>query len=91
MSKNVLRTGDRDTIVLRFIRHPEYIRIGTKMIFREGRTKAVGTIYKIIPHTSPSLASAHQLQKMTRMRSYTNKQKLRTFLSLLSFKFFFLT
>uniref|UniRef100_A0A915CZF1 Tr-type G domain-containing protein n=1 Tax=Ditylenchus dipsaci TaxID=166011 RepID=A0A915CZF1_9BILA len=54
MNKEVLRTGDRDCITLRFIRHPEYLRIGTRMVFREGRTKAVGTIRSIIPHTAPS-------------------------------------
>ena len=32
MNKEVLRTGDRDTILLRFIRHPEYVRIGTRMV-----------------------------------------------------------
>uniref|UniRef100_A0AC35U4M4 Tr-type G domain-containing protein n=1 Tax=Rhabditophanes sp. KR3021 TaxID=114890 RepID=A0AC35U4M4_9BILA len=52
MQKEVLRTGDRDTITFRFIRYPEYLRLGTRLVFREGRTKAVGKVVKIIPHLS---------------------------------------
>uniref|UniRef100_A0A7E4UZ74 Tr-type G domain-containing protein n=1 Tax=Panagrellus redivivus TaxID=6233 RepID=A0A7E4UZ74_PANRE len=49
MDKEVLRTGDRARVMLSFIRHPEYIKEGTRIIFREGRTKAVGIVRKIIP------------------------------------------
>ncbi|XP_057310974.1 GTP-binding protein 1-like [Hydractinia symbiolongicarpus] len=44
MDKELLRTGDKASCRFRFIKSPEYIQEGTKMIFREGRTKAVGTI-----------------------------------------------
>ena len=47
MDKDHLRTGDKATCRFRFIKGPEFIEIGTKMIFREGRTKAVGTITKL--------------------------------------------
>lgn len=47
MDKEHLRTGDKASCRFRFIKCPEYIHIGTKMIFREGRTKAVGTITKL--------------------------------------------
>eukprot|EP00040_Diaphanoeca_grandis_P004842 m.30335 g.30335 ORF g.30335 m.30335 type:complete len:607 (+) comp16265_c0_seq1:235-2055(+) len=47
--KEFLRTGDRSVCRLRFIRYPEFIREGTRIVFREGRTKAVGTITKLIP------------------------------------------
>lgn len=47
MDKPHLRTGDKSTCRFRFIKSPEYINSGTKMIFREGRTKAVGTITKL--------------------------------------------
>uniref|UniRef100_A0A9J2NZW3 Tr-type G domain-containing protein n=1 Tax=Ascaris lumbricoides TaxID=6252 RepID=A0A9J2NZW3_ASCLU len=50
MTKEVLRTGDRDLVTFRFIRNPEYIRVGSRMVFREGRTKAVGTVTKVYPH-----------------------------------------
>lgn len=47
MDKEHLRTGDKATCRFCFIKCPEYITTGTKMIFREGRTKAVGTITKL--------------------------------------------
>jgi GTPase len=37
--QGVLRTGDRATVVFEFISHPEYIKEGMKLLFREGKTK----------------------------------------------------
>ena len=31
------------------MRHPEFLRVGSRILFREGRTKAIGEITKIIP------------------------------------------
>ncbi|CAI4223529.1 unnamed protein product [Auanema sp. JU1783] len=50
--QEVLRTGDRDKVMFKFIRFPEYIRPGTRMVFREGRTKAVGTVVNVIPQAT---------------------------------------
>ena len=36
----------------RFVKHPEYLKVGQRLVFREGRTKAVGSVTKIIPHVS---------------------------------------
>ncbi len=47
MSVQHMRTGDKAIVRFSFIKNPEYLKIGQKMIFREGRTKAVGTITKI--------------------------------------------
>lgn len=47
MSAECLRTGDKAQVSFRFIKNPEYLRVGQKMIFREGRTKAIGTITKV--------------------------------------------
>lgn len=47
MSKEVLRTGDRDKLRFRFTRRPEYITKGTRLVFREGLTKAVGSVEKL--------------------------------------------
>ncbi|EJW83702.1 GTP-binding protein AGP-1, partial [Wuchereria bancrofti] len=46
MTKTVLRTGDRDMVTFKFIKNPEYLSVGSRMVFREGRTKAVGTVAK---------------------------------------------
>ena len=35
----VLRTGDRATVTFEFVSHPEFIKEGMKLLFREGKTK----------------------------------------------------
>ncbi|VDK43117.1 unnamed protein product [Anisakis simplex] len=62
MTKEVLRTGDRDSVTFRFIRNPEYIRVGSRMVFREGRTKAVGTVTKVYPYAPISAAKQTRLK-----------------------------
>ncbi|XP_054274063.1 GTP-binding protein 1 [Macrosteles quadrilineatus] len=52
MSEECLRTGDKAVVHFRFIKHPEYLRAGQRMVFREGRTKAVGNVLRIIPPTN---------------------------------------
>jgi GTPase len=37
--QGVLRTGDRATVHFEFIAHPEYLKVGQKLLFREGKTK----------------------------------------------------
>ncbi|CAL8100449.1 unnamed protein product [Calicophoron daubneyi] len=44
-----LRTGDKDVVRFRFIRYPEYLYSGLRLIFREGKTKAVGTVKETFP------------------------------------------
>lgn len=54
MSQEHLRTGDKALCRFRFIKYPEYIRTNVRMVFREGRTKAVGTVLKVYPlHSTP--------------------------------------
>ncbi|XP_063692306.1 GTP-binding protein 1-like isoform X1 [Bolinopsis microptera] len=49
MSVQHMRTGDKAICRFRFIKNPEYIKEGARMVFREGRTKAVGNIIKVYP------------------------------------------
>lgn len=55
MSQDCLRTGDKALVHFRFIKHPEYIKPGQRMVFREGRTKAVGNVLRLIPHSTPGI------------------------------------
>lgn len=48
MNQNHLRTGDKASVHFRFLKNPEYLRAGQRFVFREGRTKAVGTITDVI-------------------------------------------
>ncbi|CAF1232558.1 unnamed protein product [Adineta steineri] len=57
MSVEHLRTGDRANVRFRFIKSPEYLRLGMKLVFREGRTKAIGSISRLYPHVAPQTSS----------------------------------
>eukprot|EP01065_Artemidia_motanka_P012444 TRINITY_DN1683_c2_g4_i1.p1 TRINITY_DN1683_c2_g4~~TRINITY_DN1683_c2_g4_i1.p1 ORF type:complete len:668 (+),score=232.48 TRINITY_DN1683_c2_g4_i1:99-2006(+) len=47
MSQSTLRTGDRATVHFKFMFRPEYMTVGSKLIFREGRTKGLGTVTRV--------------------------------------------
>jgi len=51
MSSECLRTGDKAQVLFRFVKHPEYLKEGQRLVFREGRTKAVGNVNKVLPYT----------------------------------------
>jgi len=44
----LLRCGDKAHVKLEFVSRPEYIKNGMRMIFREGKVKAVGKIIEIL-------------------------------------------
>lgn len=37
--QGIMRTGDRATVTFEFISHPEFLKEGMKLLFREGKTK----------------------------------------------------
>ncbi|KAI9779718.1 MAG: hypothetical protein M1839_007216 [Geoglossum umbratile] len=39
-----VRTGDRATVAFRFVQRPEYLAVGDRLLFREGRTKGLGIV-----------------------------------------------
>merc|ERR1719347_1020367 len=51
MSSECLRTGDKAQVLFRFVKHPEFLKEGQRLVFREGRTKAVGNVNKVLPYT----------------------------------------
>lgn len=54
--QGILRTGDRATVTFEFISHPEFIKEGMKLLFREGKTKVRSTF----PHLAPSSPRRHR-------------------------------
>lgn len=60
MTTDHLRTGDKAIVRFRFIKNPEYLKPDMKMVFREGRTKAIGTISKLHPHVSAVAQNTRQ-------------------------------
>ncbi|XP_051771970.1 GTP-binding protein 2 [Ctenopharyngodon idella] len=47
--KDELRTGEKAVVRFRFIKHPEYLKVGAKLLFREGVTKGIGQVTKLQP------------------------------------------
>ncbi|XP_061130823.1 GTP-binding protein 1-like [Syngnathus typhle] len=64
MSKDCLRTGDKAAVHFRFIKTPEYLHCEHKLVFREGRTKAVGTITKLLQSVNTQAAKAQQAKML---------------------------
>ena len=52
MNKDLMRTGDTGFIKFRFMYRPEHLKVGTTILFREGRTKGLGVVSKIFPESS---------------------------------------
>jgi len=48
MDKDVLRTGVRAVVRFEFMYRPEFLQKDTKVLFTEGKTKAIGTICELI-------------------------------------------
>lgn len=46
--QGILRTGDRATVTFEFISHPEFMKEGMKLLFREGKTKGLGVVTKLL-------------------------------------------
>uniref|UniRef100_A0A158P6L3 Tr-type G domain-containing protein n=1 Tax=Angiostrongylus cantonensis TaxID=6313 RepID=A0A158P6L3_ANGCA len=61
MTKEVLRTGDRDRVTT-----GQFLKVGTRMVFREGRTKAVGTVVNVIPQATLA-------QQRAKLKDKTNR------------------
>jgi len=49
INRDCIKVNQKATVRLRFINRPEYIRLGTRLLFREGRTKGMGQVSKIYP------------------------------------------
>lgn len=67
MSQDCLRTGDKALVHFRFIKNPEYIKTGQRMVFREGRTKAVGNILRLLPHAGPANVQNSRVNKSNKV------------------------
>jgi len=48
ISKECLRTGDKAVVKFRFMIRPEFVHVGSVFIFREGNTKGIGKIVRVL-------------------------------------------
>lgn len=47
IDREYIRTGDRATVAFRFVQRPEYLAVGDRILFREGRTKGLGIVKEV--------------------------------------------
>ncbi|KAG9263895.1 GTP-binding protein 1 isoform X1 [Astyanax mexicanus] len=76
MNRDCLRTGDKATVHFRFIKTPEYLHTDQRLVFREGRTKAVGTITKLLQSTNnqPSNSKPPQIKMQSTKKILPKKE-----------------
>ena len=67
-------------ILHRFVKHPEFIKTGQRLVFREGRTKAVGNVSKIIPYI-PATVGKDQKSKSHQVGKQLSNFLIRTLFS----------
>ena len=60
MDRPLLRTGDRSNVRFKFMYKPEYVSVGSTLLFREGRTKGMGKITRLIYPEDKRAASSQQ-------------------------------
>lgn len=48
-----MRSGDKSFIKFRFMYRPEYLKVGTTILFREGRTKGLGVVSRNFTDGAP--------------------------------------
>ncbi len=61
IDREFIRTGDRATVAFRFVQRPEFLSVGERILFREGRTKGLG-IVKSLGFEEGSLVKQGQTQ-----------------------------
>lgn len=44
IDREYIRTGDRAMVAFQFVQRPEYLAVGDRLLFREGRTKGLGIV-----------------------------------------------
>ena len=75
IDREYIRTGDRATVAFRFVQRPEFLCVGERILFREGRTKGLG-IVKSLGYQEGSLSKPMQNgQAMTNGTEGKDKQK----------------
>lgn len=47
IDRQYIRTGDRALVAFRFVQRPEYLTVGDRILFREGRTKGLGIVKRV--------------------------------------------
>lgn len=58
-----IRTGDRAKVAFRFVQRPEWLAVGDRILFREGRTKGLGIVKQVGYDPKEPLGGKYRLGK----------------------------
>ncbi len=50
LDKKYLKSGESGHVRMSFRYHPQFVRVGDRFVFREGKTKGIGTVTKILKY-----------------------------------------
>ena len=57
--QDAVKTNHRAQVVFKFMHRPEYVRVGSRLLFRQGTTKGVGEVIKVYPYTDTPARQIH--------------------------------
>lgn len=72
IDNEVLRTGDRAQVKFHFLYRPEFIKVGQRLIFREGRTKGIGTVTKLLDGVDQNFMQSSRISQKELVRENHN-------------------
>lgn len=49
MAAKHISTNDTASVLFRFLQHPEFVRTGSRLLFRTGSTQGIGKITQVFP------------------------------------------
>lgn len=50
MANDKIETNDTASVIFRFLKHPEYVLPGMRILMREGSSKGVGKVTQVFYH-----------------------------------------
>lgn len=50
-------SNDQASVVFRFQCRPEYVKVGQRLLFRDGRTKGIGRVTQVFPYERPEIVN----------------------------------
>ena len=64
MAAKHISTNDTASVLFRFLQHPEFVRTGSRLLFRMGSTQGIGKVTQVFPlETGPADFVDHSLKK----------------------------
>lgn len=53
MAVGGIHTNESSSVLFRFVSHPEYLEVGSRLLFKEGETRGIGKITQVFPYSLP--------------------------------------